>query len=49
MSTRSQVAKAFGSILRAARIGAGVTQEQLAELANMDRTYPSLLGVTRVA
>jgi transcriptional regulator with XRE-family HTH domain len=43
MSTRSQVAKVFGSLLRTARTGAGVTQEQLAELANMDRTYPSLL------
>src|SRR5690242_10611773 len=38
-----QVAVAFGSILRAARTDCGMTQEELAERANLDRTYPSLL------
>jgi transcriptional regulator with XRE-family HTH domain len=38
-----QVAKAFGSIVRAVRIDAGITQEVLAERADCDRTYPSLL------
>jgi transcriptional regulator with XRE-family HTH domain len=37
------VAKAFGSVLKTARTGAGYTQEKLAELADIDRTYPSLL------
>ena len=41
--TRRQVARAFGSLLRTARNGAGLSQEKLAERANMDRTYPSLL------
>lgn len=41
--TRHQVARAFGSLLRTARNGAGLSQEKLAELANIDRTYPSLL------
>jgi transcriptional regulator with XRE-family HTH domain len=38
------VAVAFGSVLRTARDGAGLSQEQLAEKADIDRTYPSLLG-----
>jgi transcriptional regulator with XRE-family HTH domain len=38
-----QVAKAFGAILRAARVAAGISQEVLAERADCDRTYPSLL------
>jgi transcriptional regulator with XRE-family HTH domain len=38
-----QVARAFGAILRAVRIDAGITQEVLAERADCDRTYPSLL------
>ena len=37
------VAAAFGAVLKTARVGAGVTQEKLAELADIDRTYPSLL------
>ena len=37
------VAVAFGAVLKTARAGAGLTQEKLAELADMDRTYPSLL------
>lgn len=41
--TRHQVARAFGSLLRTVRKGAGLSQEKLAELANMDSTYPSLL------
>jgi hypothetical protein len=38
-----QVAKAFGAILRAARVTAGISQEVPAERADCDRTYPSLL------
>lgn len=38
-----QVAMAFGAILRLARQEAGVSQEVLAERADCDRTYPSLL------
>jgi transcriptional regulator with XRE-family HTH domain len=38
-----QVAMAFGAILRAVRIEVGITQEILAERADCDRTYPSLL------
>jgi transcriptional regulator with XRE-family HTH domain len=37
------VALAFGAILRTARSDAGLTQEILAERAELDRTYPSLL------
>src|SRR5580692_11205137 len=37
------VARAFGRVLRAARLAAGLSQEQLAERADLDRTYPSLL------
>jgi transcriptional regulator with XRE-family HTH domain len=40
---RRRVAVAFGAILRDARDGSGVSQEQLAEGAEMDWTYPSLL------
>jgi len=38
-----QVAKAFGAVLRTARVAAGISQEVLAERADCDRTYPSLL------
>jgi hypothetical protein len=38
-----QVALAFGGVLRIAREGAHSTQEALAERADIDRTYPSLL------
>jgi transcriptional regulator with XRE-family HTH domain len=37
------VAAAFGCVLKTARAGVGVTQEKLSELADIDRTYPSLL------
>jgi transcriptional regulator with XRE-family HTH domain len=47
-SNRRSVAVAFGRSLRDARKKIGVTQEQLAELADLDRTYPSLFG-TRIA
>src|ERR1700751_1018329 len=43
VTDRHSVAVAFGRTLRDARIKVGVSQEQLAELANIDRTYPSLL------
>ena len=37
------VARAFGVTLKVARMEAGVSQEVLAERADCDRTYPSLL------
>jgi transcriptional regulator with XRE-family HTH domain len=42
-ATRQQVAVAFGAVLRTARDAAGLSQEQLAEKADLDRTYPSLM------
>jgi hypothetical protein len=47
--SRRRVAVAFGGVLRDARDGSGLSQEGLAEGAEVDRTYPSLLGATRVA
>jgi transcriptional regulator with XRE-family HTH domain len=41
--SRRHVAVAFGAILRDARGGSGVLQEELAEGAEVGRTYPSLL------
>jgi transcriptional regulator with XRE-family HTH domain len=38
-----QVAVAFGAVLKAMRTDAGISQENLAELADIDRTYPSLI------
>jgi transcriptional regulator with XRE-family HTH domain len=38
-----RVARAFGKVLRAVRHEAGVSQELLAERADIDRTYPSLI------
>jgi transcriptional regulator with XRE-family HTH domain len=38
-----QVVRAFGVVLRAARMAADICQELLAERADCDRTYPSLL------
>jgi transcriptional regulator with XRE-family HTH domain len=40
---RRQAARAFGQALRAARRLRGMSQEQLAESGDFDRTYPSLL------
>jgi transcriptional regulator with XRE-family HTH domain len=40
---RHRVAVVFGAVLRAARQGAGLSQEAFAHEAGMDRTYPSLL------
>jgi len=37
------VARAFGGVLRAARIERGMSQEELAAEAELHRTYPSLL------
>jgi DNA-binding XRE family transcriptional regulator len=36
-------ARAFGRVLKTARVGAGCSQEMLAERADIDRTYPSLM------
>lgn len=41
--TPRQIAAAFGFILRAERTYRGMSQEELAERADLDRTYPSLL------
>jgi transcriptional regulator with XRE-family HTH domain len=40
---RREVARAFGRELREARRLRGISQEQLAETGDFDRTYPSLL------
>jgi transcriptional regulator with XRE-family HTH domain len=40
---RQKVAIAFGRVLRAARRQKGISQEELAEIGDFDRTYPSLL------
>jgi len=40
---RSRVALAFGETLKLARRRRGLSQEQLATVCNIDRTYPSLL------
>jgi len=40
---RQTVAIAFGRVLRELRRARGLSQEQLASLADFDRTYPSLL------
>ena len=40
---RIQAARAFGLALKAARVERGLTQEDLAERGDFDRTYPSLL------
>jgi transcriptional regulator with XRE-family HTH domain len=42
-SQRIQSARAFGLALRAARLERELTQEDLAERGDFDRTYPSLL------
>lgn len=43
MSRRDEVAHAFGYVLRVARKEVGLSQEELAAIAELDRTYPSLL------
>jgi transcriptional regulator with XRE-family HTH domain len=40
---RQRVANAYGKVLRELRKEAGLTQEELASEAGLDRTYPSLL------
>jgi len=40
---RRGIARAFGAALRAARQAQGVSQDELAERADLDRTYPSLI------
>ena len=40
---RRRVGLAFGAVLRAARKQKGLSQEQLADAAGVDRTLPSLL------
>jgi transcriptional regulator with XRE-family HTH domain len=39
---RREAAQAFGKALKAARLAKGLSQEQLAEGAELDRTTPSL-------
>jgi DNA-binding XRE family transcriptional regulator len=40
---RATIARAFGAALRELRNARGLTQEDLATAAGLDRTYPSLL------
>jgi len=42
-SERHRVARAFGVVLRTARKQRGLSQEELGESADLDRTYASLL------
>jgi DNA-binding XRE family transcriptional regulator len=46
---RRRLAHAFGAALRAVRQETGISQDDLAALVDVDRTYPSLLGATRAA
>jgi transcriptional regulator with XRE-family HTH domain len=39
----ADMARAFGTVLRAARARQGISQERLAYCSGLDRTYPSLL------
>jgi transcriptional regulator with XRE-family HTH domain len=41
--SKGHIAGAFGEVLRIARHRAEISQERLAEFADIDRTYPSLL------
>ncbi len=43
MAARYNTAAAFGRALKEAREAAGQSQEELAELAGVHRTYPSML------
>jgi transcriptional regulator with XRE-family HTH domain len=40
---KRDLAKAFGWALRSTRVRNGISQDQLSELCDVDRTYPSLL------
>ena len=40
---RRQVRRAFGAVLKTTRRELGMTQDRLAEICKVDRTYPSLL------
>lgn len=40
---KREVARAFGSALRTARIQRRLSQDKLSEICEFDRTYPSLL------
>lgn len=41
--SKGHIARAFGEVLRLARPRAQISQERLAEFADIDRTYPSLI------
>ena len=41
--SRHRTALAFGAVLREVRQARGLTQEAVADLSGLDRTYPSLL------
>ena len=42
-ASEERTLRQFGLEVRAARVSLGLSQEQLAELANFDRTYVSLV------
>jgi len=46
---KRDVARAFGMALREARVERGISQDLLSEICDVDRTYPSPVGATRVA
>lgn len=43
MEHESDIRKAFGEVLREARLSSGLSQEKLALRASLDRTFVSLL------
>ena len=43
MKSKSDIAKTFGKVLRQKRLDAKLSQEKLANLCNLDRTYISLM------
>lgn len=59
MENQQRVKKLFGAAVRKARVQAGLSQEELADAAGLDRTYiggvergernPSLLSLRKIA
>lgn len=43
MNTRITISEKFGRVVKSARLNIGISQEKLAELANIDRTYVSMI------
>ena len=41
--SQKEIARAFGTVLRTVRQERGISQDRLAEICGLDRTYPSLV------